>query len=139
MPFSELAAPTRFGGCGTAERAAHEGAPVDEHFAVRERAGAVELVRGEQHRATTHRDVVQQAVEQGAAVGVETGVGFVEEQQVDVAHERGGEREPAALAGREIGVADPGHRVEAEPLERDVDGCRVVACGAHREAQVFAA
>ena len=92
----------------------------EDDLAAGEGAGPVELVRGEEDGAVLAGGGGDHGVEHGAALGVEAGVGLVEEQEPRVAREGDGEREPAALARRQPAVHDVGLRRQADALERVV-------------------
>jgi hypothetical protein len=74
---------------------------VDDADAVGELVGFLEVLRGEEDR---HAELVVEPPHllphAGAADGIESGGGLVEEQDVGVVHERGGEVEPPAHATR---------------------------------------
>ena len=92
----------------------------EPHLARRQLAREVELVRREQHRSPFGGRGAHDLVEHEAALLVETGVRFVEEQEARVARQRDRQRDPAALALREAPVGDPRRTREREPLERGV-------------------
>ena len=68
------------------------------------RAGELELVRREQHRAPFGRRRGEHRVDDRAAFGVEAGVRLVEQQQLRIAGERDREREAPPLTLREAAV-----------------------------------
>ena len=78
--------------------------PATTDLAGGEGAAEVELVRGQQHGAALGGGGGDDLVEHLAAVGVETGVRLVEQEEPGLADEGDGEREPAALAGGEPAV-----------------------------------
>ena len=61
--------------------------------------GAVEVVGGEHHGGTGVRCTSQHTVEQVPTLGVESGVGLVEQPQPGPAGHQSGERNPSSLAG----------------------------------------
>ena len=61
----------------------------------------LELVGREHHGGAGRHGLAHEAVEQVAAVGVEAGVGLVEQPQLGAAGDERGERGPPALAGRQ--------------------------------------
>ncbi len=77
-------------------------------------------------------------VEELAALGVEAGVGLVEQEQAGIAGERHRDREAAALPHRQPPVHHVGLAGEAEPLERGVRIASVTGGGAGREVEVLA-
>ena len=112
--------------------------PGREHdLAVRQRAGPVELVRGEQHRAALFGRGPQDRVEDGAAGLVEPSVRLVEEQEPWIARPRHAQSEPAALPRRQLPVSDVAGCFEADAFHRSVCGCDVAPDRPRGEAQVL--
>ena len=113
-------------------------AGVDADFAGGQGAGEIELVGGHEDGAAFAGRRGDDLVQHLATVRVEPGVRLVEQEELRVPHQRRAEREPAALAGRELAVGQVGHRGEVEPFD---DRVRVGAGAAGRlgdEAQVLA-
>ena len=93
-------------------------AVVDDDDVVGEGVGLFEVLRGEQHGGAAVDDGAHDVPHVLALGGVEAGGGFVEEHDLGVAREGGGEVEAPAHAAR-VGL---GHAVggvgEVEPLEQ---------------------
>jgi len=92
---------------------------------------------GEQDRPPPGGGVDHQLVDEVAALGVEAGVGLVEQPQLGVAGDEAGQGAPAPLAGAEAGDGHvPEAPVEAQPLQRGTDRTERPAPGAYGEADV---
>ena len=77
------------------------------------------LVRRQQHARPVRHGLADQLAEQGARGGIEPGVRLVEEPERGAAGQERGERDPAALAGRQpAGRRGAQATGQAEPLER---------------------
>ena len=78
-------------------------------------------------------------MEDVAAVGVEPGVGLVEQQELRVPDQRGGEREPPPLSGGELAVGQVGDRARARAARWSARRPRPVAApGLGEEPEVLA-
>jgi sortase A len=109
----------------------------DDDDPISERTGALELVAREEHGRTGRGSFPDELVEHVATPGVETGVRLVEQPQVGVANEHGGERGPPTLSGRQPADGHrPQPRRDTRPLERDV-GTDRAAGGSTPETDVL--
>ena len=82
----------------------------------RQRAGAFELVAGDQHRRPGSRRLAERVVEFVPGGGIEAGVGFVEQPQLGSSGDQAGERGATLLARRQLrhgDIGDPTGHVEA--------------------------
>lgn len=80
---------------------------------------------------------MHEVVEQVTGVGVETGVGLVEQPELWGPGHQGGQRHPASLPGRQTGGGHAAEAAgEAEALERRLERPEPTAGGAHGEAHV---
>ena len=99
--------------------------------------GPIGFVGREHHRGASPDGVAHQGVEQIPALGVEAGVGFVEQPQGGMAGHEHGQSGAPALAGRESPDGDRGEpAIEAQVGEGGWDLCGMAAGGAHPEADV---
>jgi sortase A len=78
----------------------------------------LELVRREQHRAVLRRRGGHDRVQHRATIGVEPGMGLVEQEQPWVARECDRDREATALPRRQPPVHDIGLAAQPQPLQR---------------------
>jgi hypothetical protein len=109
----------------------------EDHLARGKHPSAVQLV-GRQHDGATivHR-AHDERVQRGPALGVETRMGFVEQQQARRPHKRNAQRQPPPLPGRQPTVHHPGERPEPDLSDHRVDRSRVGPRGSGREPQVL--
>ena len=110
----------------------------DDHPPHGEGRGPVELVAGEDDRRAPMGCVGDELVDEVATVGVQAGVGLVEQPQLRPAGNQAGERGAAALSGRQTAdgdVAEP--PVEAEPRKGRFGLFDREARGSHGEADVL--
>ena len=90
---------------------------VHDGHAVAEPLGFFHVVGGEQDRAAAGAEALDQLPELAAGLRVEPGGRLVEKEELGVAHQRAGEREPLPLAAREL--ADARSRLLAELYQVD--------------------
>ena len=83
--------------------------------AVGQGEAALELVGGEHDGGAGRHGLAHEVVEAVAALGVEPGVGLVEQPQLGAAGDERGDRRPAALAGREPSRRACGRRARPGP------------------------
>ena len=93
-------------------------------------------MRGEDDGAAGGELFAEDGGEGGAGVGVEAFEGFVEEEDVRLLRERGGEEHPARLAAGERAGVGAGERSKAGRGDRAVDGLLVAARQRAEEAGV---
>ena len=89
-------------------------------------AGAVQLVGGEQHRRADRGRFADQPVDHVTTAGIEPGVRFVEQPQLGATRDHRGERDAAALPGRQ--------RVHGQVVQpcRDLEAVQCEATVGHR-------
>lgn len=110
----------------------------DDEPADSEGCGAVELMAGEHDGGPTRRGVDDQVVDEVTAVGVEAGVGFVEQPQFGPAGDERCQRGPAPLASGEAADRDAAQAVvEAETRERRLRFRGLETGGTHGEPDVL--
>jgi hypothetical protein len=110
----------------------------EDDLAACERPRPVELVRRQHDGPPIRSRSRDQIVEYGAAFGIETRMGLVEEKEPRSPGERDGERQTAALTGGEPGVADVGEAREPDSIERSRRVIGVRACCPCGEDEVLA-
>ena len=97
-------------------RAVGDDLPVEDEGEAVALLGLVHVVRGDQHRhAALGDDLVDEVPEQPAPARIDAAGGFVEEQQLGLVQQRGGQRDPLPLARREPGgeLAQPLREAQA--------------------------
>src|SRR5512138_156716 len=107
---------------------------VDDGDAVAEPLGLIHVMRREEYRAARRFELLDEVPDLSARLGIEPRRRLVEEEQIRVAHDRTGDRQPLLLAARQL--ADPAVPFLIELYEPDhvVDapaGCIEAAKQAH--------
>ncbi len=106
---------------------------------VGQRLGAVDLVRGEDHRGAGRDGVADEAVEAVAPGGVEAGVGLVEQPELGAAGQQAGQRGAAALAGRQLRDGHVGQATVSPHVSRAASMSVAVAPAARPQKRTLSA
>jgi sortase A len=110
----------------------------DDDGPVRDPGGPVELVGGEDDSGTSEGGLGDDAIDEVATLGVEPGMGLVEEPELGAAGGDDGDGGPTPLAGGEtIYSYTPQPPIEPEPIEGALRGGDADATGASREPDVL--
>ena len=100
-----------------------DAAVVDDDDVVGQALGLVQVLGGQQQRRAPLDQVLEHRPQLGAGAGIETGRGLVEEQDLGVGHERGGQVEaPAHAPG--VARGHPVGRVDQRELLEQASGLR---------------
>ena len=81
------------------------------------RSASSRVVGGEQDRAATRAEALDQLPELSAGLRIEPGGGLVEKEELGVADQRAGEREPLPLTSRELADARPRLLAELDQVD----------------------